>query len=208
MRTAWIKTLQRLADQEPNLFLLVGDLGYTVVEDFVKAHPRQYVNVGIAEQHMTGLAAGLALSGKTVFTYSIANFPVLRCLEQVRNDVCYHNANVKIVAIGGGYTYGSLGVTHHGTEDLAVMRALPNMAVVQPADAVETERCVEYLVEHEGPVYLRLTRQKVQDVNPPDPVKPSFNEVNQAIQEKERAINEAYAEMNREIPRARGALFR
>jgi transketolase len=120
--------------------------------------PKQFVNAGVAEQNMTGLAAGMALSGKIVFTYSIANFPVLRCFEQIRNDICYHNADVKIVAVGGGMAYGSLGVTHHATEDLAIMRALPNMTVVAPNDPIEARLATRAVVAHAGPCYLRLGR--------------------------------------------------
>src|SRR5204863_7884571 len=99
---------------------------------------------------------GLALSGKTVFTYSIANFPTIRCLEQVRNDVCYHNLDVKIVAVGGGVVYGPLGYTHHAVEDLAIMRALPNLTVIAPGDPVEVRLAVPAIAAHRGPVYLRL----------------------------------------------------
>jgi len=116
------------------------------------------VNAGVAEQDMTGIAAGLALCGKIVFTYSIANFPTLRCFEQIRNDVCYHNANVKVVSVGGGLAYGALGVTHHATEDIAVMRTLPNMTVVAPGDAFEAELATRALVAQQGPAYLRLGR--------------------------------------------------
>jgi transketolase len=98
----------------------------------------------------------MAMSGKTVFTYSIANFPTLRCLEQIRNDVCYHDANVKIVSVGGGLSYGALSVTHHAVEDLGVMRCLPNLTVVAPGDPVETRSATRALVEHRGPAYLRL----------------------------------------------------
>src|SRR4051812_25648025 len=101
MRTAFIRTMMELAERDARVTLIVGDLGFGVVEPFARAFPRQFVNAGIAEQNMTGLAAGLALSGRVVFTYSIANFPTIRCLEQVRNDVCYHRANVKIVSVGG-----------------------------------------------------------------------------------------------------------
>jgi transketolase len=128
------------------------------VEAFAERFPDRFLNVGVAEQNMTGVAAGLALCGKTVFTYSIANFPTIRCLEQIRNDVCYHNASVKIVAVGGGYAYGSLGMTHHATEDLAIMRALPNMAVVAPGDPLEAECATRAMVSHPGPCYLRLGR--------------------------------------------------
>jgi len=107
---------------------------------------------------MVGVATGLALSGRIVFVYSIANFPTLRCLEQLRNDVCYHRANVKIVALGGGYAYGALGMTHHATEDLAVMRALPEMTVVAPGDPVEAALATRAIAAVPGPCYLRLGR--------------------------------------------------
>lgn len=158
MRTAFIETLFALAKVDPRLFLVVGDLGFGVVDRFARELPNQYVNAGVAEQNMTGLAAGLALSGRIVFTYSIANFPTLRPLEQVRNDVCYHRANVKIVAVGGGTTYGALGASHFATEDLAVMRAMPNLTVVAPGDPTEAELATRAVAAHDGPCYLRLGR--------------------------------------------------
>ena len=158
MRTTFIETLCALAEEDERVFLLVGDLGYSVVEPFAERFPDRYVNVGVAEQNMTGLAAGLAHCGNVVFTYSIANFPTLRCLEQIRNDVCYHEANVKIVAVGGGMAYGPQGYTHHGVEDLAILRALPNLAVVAPADPVETRLATRALVDWPGPCYLRLEK--------------------------------------------------
>jgi transketolase len=139
-----------------NLWLLCADLGFSVLEPFAQEYPDRYVNVGVAEQNMTGIAAGLALSGKTVFTYSIANFPVMRCLEQIRNDVCYHNLSVKIVAVGGGLAYGSAGYTHHGVEDLAVMSAMPNLTVAAPADPIEARSITEIFAATPGPGYLRL----------------------------------------------------
>ena len=156
MRTAFIKALNELADQDPRVCLIVGDLGYSVIEEFAQKHPDQFVNAGVSEQNMIGLAAGMALSGKIVFTYSIGNFATLRGLEQIRNDVCYHRANVKVVAVGGGVAYGNLGVTHHATEDVAIMRSLPNMTVVAPGDPVEARLATRAVVEHEGPCYLRL----------------------------------------------------
>ena len=156
MRTAFIDTLCELAEQDERIWLLTGDLGYSVLERFANRFPGRFVNMGVAEQNMTGVAAGLALCGKVVFTYSIANFPTLRCLEQIRNDVCYHNLNVKIVAVGGGLAYGAQGMTHHATEDLAIMRALPNMTVVAPGDPVETRLATRAIVDWPGPCYLRL----------------------------------------------------
>ena len=158
MRTAFIETLFELASEDERVVLVVGDLGFGVVTRFAEELPRQIVNAGVAEQNMTGLAAGLALSGKIVFTYSIANFSTLRCLEQIRNDVCYHGANVKVVAVGGGLAYGSLGFSHHATEDLAVLRALPNLTVVAPGDPVEVRHATRAVAAHDGPCYLRLGR--------------------------------------------------
>lgn len=156
MRNAFIKTLVQLAVEDNRIWLVSGDLGYSVLEPFSERFPERFVNAGASEQNMTGLAAGLAMTGKTVFTYSIANFPIMRCLEQIRNDICYHNQNVKIVAVGGGLAYGSQGYTHHAVEDLAVMRVLPNMTVIAPGDPVETVLSVQAVVEHMGPCYLRL----------------------------------------------------
>jgi transketolase len=158
MRGAFFRALVELAEQDERVHLIVGDLGFGVVEEFARRFPQRFLNAGVAEQNMTGIAAGLALSGKIVFTYSIANFPILRCLEQVRNDVCYHNANVKIVAVGGGLAYGALGATHHATEDLAILRALPRMVVVAPGDPIEAEAATRAVTAHAGPCYLRLGR--------------------------------------------------
>ena len=156
MRNAFLDELFELAKRNPRIVLVTGDLGFSVVERYMEELPDQFVNAGVAEQNMTGLAAGMALSGKIVFTYSIANFPTLRCLEQIRNDVCYHGANVKVVCVGGGFAYGALGMTHHATEDLGVMRMLPNMVVVAPGDPIETRAATRAIVAHEGPCYLRL----------------------------------------------------
>ncbi len=158
MRTAFIQELFEIAQNDPRIILVVGDLGFGVVTPFMEELPQQFVNAGVAEQNMTGMAAGMALSGKIVFTYSIANFPVLRPLEQIRNDVCYHKANVRIVAVGGGMAYGSLGPSHHATEDIAVMRAMPNMVVLSPGDPVETRLATRALIDFQGPAYLRLGR--------------------------------------------------
>jgi len=156
VRTAFIETLKELAGQDERIWLLCADLGFSVLETFAQSFPKRYVNVGVAEQNMAGVAAGLALSGKIVFTYSIANFPVIRCLEQIRNDVCAHNLNVKVVSVGGGFAYGSAGYTHHGTEDLAMMRVLPNMTVLAPGDPVETRLLTIAATARPGPCYLRL----------------------------------------------------
>ena len=169
MRAAFIETLCELAERDERIWLLTADLGYSVLERFATRFPDRFVNVGVAEQNMTGVAAGLALSGKIVFTYSIANFPIMRCLEQIRNDVCYHNLNVKIVAVGGGFTYGSAGYTHHAIEDLAVMRTMPNMTVVAPGDPVEAGLATEAIVGRQGPCYLRLGKANEPVVHQTEP---------------------------------------
>ena len=156
MRTAFIDALTAAARSHPNIFLVVGDLGFSVVEPFAEEFPDRFLNAGVAEQNMTGVAAGLASEGYHVFTYSIANFPTLRCLEQIRNDVCYHNLPVTVVAVGGGMAYGNLGYSHHAVQDIGIMRTLPSITVLSPADPGEARACVNYLVDHPGPSYLRI----------------------------------------------------
>lgn len=158
MRDAFVKVLTEFAPQRPDVLFMTGDLGFGVLNDFIKNFPRQFLNVGVAEQNMAGLAAGMALEGHTVFTYSIGNFPTIRCLEQIRNDICYHHLNVKIVCVGGGMSYGPVGMSHHATEDLTIMRALPGMQVFSPGDIWETLEITRYLFEHQGPAYLRLDK--------------------------------------------------
>lgn len=158
MRDAFVKVLTELAPIHPEIILLTGDLGFGVLNEFAAQFPRQFVNVGVAEQNMAGLAAGLALEGRTVFTYSIGNFPTLRCLEQIRNDICYHEANVKVVSVGGGMSYGPVGMSHHATEDLAILRSLAGMEVYAPTDLWEAAEATQHLVESRGPAYLRLDK--------------------------------------------------
>jgi transketolase len=165
MRNAFLDELFELAQQDSRIVFITGDLGFSVVERYMEELPDQFVNAGVAEQNMTGVAAGMALCGKIAFTYSIANFPTLRCLEHVRNDVCYHDANVKVVSVGGGFAYGTLGATHHATEDLGVMRMLPNMVVVAPGDPVETRAATRAIADYDGPCYLRLGKAGEPDVH-------------------------------------------
>lgn len=158
MRDTFVRTLVELAKRDKNIELVTGDLGFGVLKPFWEQCPDQFTNAGIAEQNMTSLAAGMALNGKTVFTYSIGNFPTLRCLEQIRNDCAYHNANVKIVCVGGGFSYGSLGMSHQATEDIAILRSLPNVAVFAPGDLVEAEAVTKAIARFSGTCYLRLGR--------------------------------------------------
>ncbi len=156
MRNAFIQELVALARQHPQIALIVGDLGYSVIEPFADEFPDRFINAGVAEQNMTGLAAGMASEGYHVFTYSIANFPTFRCAEQIRNDVAYHQLPVTVVSVGGGLAYGALGYSHHAMQDYALMRTLPNMLIAAPGDPMEVRACMRYLVANPGPSYLRL----------------------------------------------------
>jgi transketolase len=158
MRDTFVRTLLDIVGKDKDVYLVTGDLGFGVLKPFWEKYPNKFINAGIAEQNMTSLAAGMALEGKKVFTYSIGNFPTLRCVEQIRNDCAYHDANVKIVCVGGGFVYGSLGMSHHATEDLAIMRALPNVTVLAPGDLVEAEAATKAIYYHNGTCYLRLGR--------------------------------------------------
>lgn len=156
MRNAFIEEMCALAEVHPNIALVVGDLGYSVIEPFADRFPDRFINAGVAEQNMTGLAAGMASEGYHVFTYSIANFPTFRCAEQVRNTVAYHKLAVTVVAIGAGVAYGSAGYSHHAVQDYALMRSMPGMTIAAPGDPMEVRACLRWLVANPGPSYLRL----------------------------------------------------
>ena len=165
MRDALLARISKLAESDKDIVLLTADLGYGVFEEFESKFPGQFFNVGVAEQNMTGIAAGLALEGKKVITYSIGNFPTLRCLEQIRNDVCYHELNVTIIAAGGGFSYGQLGMSHHATEDISIMRSLPNTTVVVPSTPWEAAEAIDALIKNQGVGYLRLDKSKGSQKN-------------------------------------------
>lgn len=165
MRDIVIHKLIDLGKKDKDIELITGDLGFGVLKPFWETLPDQFVNAGIAEQNMTGAAAGMALEGKKVFTYSIGNFPTLRCLEQIRNDCAYHNANVNIICVGGGYVYGSLGMSHHATEDIAILRALPDVTVICPGDPIEAALATEKIANTVGTCYLRLGRGGEKVIN-------------------------------------------
>ena len=158
MRDTFVRTLLSMAKEDRNIELMTGDLGFGVLRPFWEQLPNQFTNAGIAEQNMTAAAAGMAMTGKTVFTYSIGNFPTIRCLEQIRNDCAYQNLNVKIVCVGSGFTYGPLGISHQATEDIAVMRALPGIGVCSPADAAEADAVTRAIAKYPGTCYRRLGR--------------------------------------------------
>jgi transketolase len=166
LRDAFVKKLNELAREDKSIFFITADLGFGVFDEFSKKFPNQYLNVGVAEQNMVGIATGLALEGRKVFTYSIANFATLRCLEQIRNDAAYHEVNLTIVASGGGFTYGALGMSHHATEDISIMRSIPNLQVVSPCTAWETYHATDYLSKINGVSYLRIEKGGIQ--SPPN----------------------------------------
>jgi transketolase len=166
MRNAFIRALTDAAASDERIVFLTGDLGFKLFDDFAARYPGRFMNVGVAEATMAGVAAGLALEGKKPFIYSIVPFATLRCYEQIRNDICYHEADVTVVGVGGGYSYGPNGPTHHALEDIAVMRALPNMTIVCPGDPAETVAAVHALARHRGPAYLRLGRAGEPTVHP------------------------------------------
>jgi transketolase len=165
MRTLFNKVLVDIARRNERIYMILADIGYGEIEPFRDTFPDRFFNCGVAEQNMAGVASGVALEGNIAVTYSIANFPTLRCLEQIRNDACYHNVDLKIVIIGGGLAYGALGVSHQATEDIAIMRALPNMVVVCPCDFAEAEAAVHAMIAHHGPVYYRCGYKKEPPVH-------------------------------------------
>jgi len=158
MRNAFIRGLTALAERDPRIVLLTGDLGFKIFDDFAARFPGRFYNAGVAEANMMSVAGGLALGGLKPFAYSIVPFATLRCLEQIRNDICYQQAPVTVVGVGGGYSYGPNGATHHALEDVAVMRCLPGMTVVCPGDPVEAELATVAAGMLASPIYLRLGR--------------------------------------------------
>jgi transketolase len=166
MRKVFIQKLVELAQVDPDIYFIAGDLGYSVIEPFKEKFPERFINAGIAEQNMIGVAAGLALTGKKVFVYSIIPFVTMRCFEQIRVDLCYQNLPVRMVGVGAGFAYGAMGSTHYATEDVAVMRALPNMTVVVPGSNFELLGLVEQVNALSGPVYIRLSKNEEKILYP------------------------------------------
>lgn len=164
MRNAFIDELTLLAEENEKIFLIVGDLGFGVIENFEKRFPNQFLNAGVAEQNMMGMAGGLASAGYKVYVYSIGNFPVFRCLEQIRNDICYEKLDVSIVSIGAGLSYGTLGYSHHAIDDIGVMCALPGITIYSPADPIETRRALRESVSIQTPKYFRLGKSDEPEI--------------------------------------------
>jgi len=166
MRNTLINCLITQARVDDRIFVITPDLGYSLLEPFAAEFPDRFLNVGIAEQNAMGVAAGLALSGKSVYVYSIIPFVTMRCFEQVRVDVAYMNTNVKLIGVGAGLSYGPAGATHHAIEDIAIMRALPNMTICCPGDPVEVRELINRSFEHSAPMYIRLGRNGEPTIHP------------------------------------------
>lgn len=158
MRNAFTGRLCEIAAKNKDIIIITNDAPTPAFLEFKEKFPSRFINAGLAEANMTGMAAGLALSGKIPITYGIIPFVIMRCYEQVRDDICYQNVGVKIIGIGGGIVYSTLGGTHTALEDISMMRALPNMTVISPADPLEATKTVDAMLAYKGPVYVRLSR--------------------------------------------------
>jgi transketolase len=164
MRTAFIQALCELAEQDPRIWLLTADLGWSVVEPFQRRFPDRFVNVGVAEQNLHGIATGLAREGQIPFVYSIATFASMRGYEQFRNGPVLHQLPVRVVGIGGGFAYGHAGASHHALEDLSIARTQPGVAVVAPADGAQARSALFATASLPGPAYLRIDKAEFADL--------------------------------------------
>lgn len=170
MRFTIVETIYEAALKNPSIYFISGDLGHAKTKEFQEKLRDQYFNAGMAEQNIIGVAAGLALSGMKVFVYSIVPFITLRCFEQIKNDICYHNVDVTIVGIGGGFAYGNAGATHYSIEEVAALRALPNMKIICPATPYETKTLTNESIYLGGPTYIRIGRGKEPNLENEYPV--------------------------------------
>jgi len=178
MRNIFVKELVQHARKNDNIALIVGDLGFSVVEPFAEEFPDRFINAGVAEQNMTSIAAGMASEGYHVFTYSIANFPTFRCAEQIRNDIDYHNLSVNIVSVGGGVAYGNLGYSHHAIQDFALMRSMPNILIASPGDPFEMSACLDYLIGNPQPSYIRINKAGEKNIHKSKPeLLPGYHQI-------------------------------
>ena len=160
MRDAFAAEFYEIVAADPKVSILTGDIGFGVFDRLISDFPDSFLNMGVAEANMMGAAAGLALEGQRPFVYTIVPFLTMRTFEQIRNDVCIQNLPVKIVGVGGGLAYGPMGPTHHSIVDMSILRSLPNMTVMSPCDPVESRQVTRAAYEHQGPVYIRLGRNR------------------------------------------------
>jgi transketolase len=163
MRDTFAAEIEIMMKEDPRILLLTGDLGFGVFDSIRENFPKNFINIGVAEQNMTGIASGLAMEGYKVFTYSIANFSTLRCIEQIRNDAAYHNLNVNVVSVGAGFSYGPLGMSHHATEDIAILRSIPNVTIESPSTLSEARFATRALAQIDGVGYLRIDKSYLEE---------------------------------------------
>lgn len=176
MRNKVAKAISEYCQKNSDGFLVAGDAGFGVWDEFQENMPKQYINPGINEQATIGFTAGMALSGHTVFYYNIIPFVMMRCYEQVRNDICYQNLPVILIGIGSGITYAPAGHTHYSVEDITIARSLPNLNIFSPSDSQEAIACLEYAIKSKKPSYIRIAKagEKTLHTNKPDITKPIF----------------------------------
>lgn len=158
MRNSTINHLKEYAEADDNIFVIAGDGGYGVLDSFRQEMPKQYLNMGVAEQNTIGFAAGLAMTGRKVFVYNITPFVLYRCYEQVRNDICYQKLPVVLIGIGSGLAYAPGGMTHYSVEDIALARTMPGLDIISPADPVEARAAIDYVINSEKPAFIRIAR--------------------------------------------------
>ncbi len=166
MRNSFIKHVTQAAYEDSSIYLITGDMGFSVLEIFQNAFPNRYINAGIAEQNMISMAAGLAMAGKNVFVYSTVPFVTMRCFEQIRINICYQKLPIKLIGVGGGFSHGPMGVTHHSTEDVSIMRVLPGMTIVAPGSKHELDLLAHDIIAYPEPIYLRITKTQETVVYP------------------------------------------
>lgn len=159
MRNAFTHELTAVASENNQVILLSGDIGNKLFDEFKRIAPGRFYNCGIAEANMTGVAAGMAMMGFRPVTYTITPFATIRCLEQIRNDLCYHNLPVVVAGTGSGLSYAELGPTHHSCDDVGILRMLPNITIISPCDPIEARLALRAALTHDGPVYLRLGKK-------------------------------------------------
>jgi transketolase len=159
LRNAVTKKINHFAEINSSVFLVTGDAGFGVLEEYQEKFPARYLNLGVAEQNMIGFSVGMGMAGYKVFIYNIIPFLLYRCYEQVRNDICYQDIPVTLVGIGSGVTYAPMGMTHYSVEDVALARTLPNLIILSPSDPAEAEKCAEFAMSSEHPVYIRVAKK-------------------------------------------------
>ncbi len=164
MRNTFVKEITNIAKKNKKIVLLAGDIGYKLFDNFQKKYPHRFYNCGVAEANMTTVAAGLALKGFTPITYTIATFNVYKTLEQIKIDICYPNLGVIIVGVGAGLNYAGLGVTHHAVEDIAVLRGIPNLNIVSPADSLELKSLLPDVIKRKKPTYFRMGKKGEKNI--------------------------------------------